>query len=114
MGVFPGLVISRNIFLMPGVKKILSLVFILTHSVADSVGKQFEIISLILLRDSFKEMGHLPLETVWSAETLLELLPLLADALGAGAVPGRASVGGPLRRERAVGGGPLRSGRAEE
>lgn len=65
------------------VAEILSLVFILTHSVADSVGKQFEIISLILLRDSFKEMGHLPLETVWSAETLLELLPLLADALGA-------------------------------
>lgn len=65
------------------ITEILSLVFTLTHSVADSVGKQFEIISLILLRDSFKEMGHLPLETVWNATTLQQLLPLLADALGA-------------------------------
>lgn len=65
------------------IAEILSLVFTLTHSVADSVGKQFEIVSLILLRDSFKEMGHLPLETVWSATTLLELLPVLTDALGA-------------------------------
>ena len=65
------------------VAEILSLVFTLTHSVADSVGKQFEIVSLILLRDSFKELGHLPLETVWNATTLLDLLPVLADALGA-------------------------------
>ena len=65
------------------ITEILGLVFTLTHSVADSVGKQFEIISLILLRDSFKEMGHLPLETVWTAATLQQLLPLLADALGA-------------------------------
>lgn len=65
------------------IAELLSLVFILTHSVADSVGKQFEIVSLILLRDSFKEMGHLPLETVWNSATLPGLLPLLADALGA-------------------------------
>ena len=65
------------------ISEILGLVFILTHSVADSVGKQFEIVSLILLRDSFKEMGHLPFETVWNATTLLELLPLLVDAIGA-------------------------------
>ncbi len=65
------------------ISEILGLVFILTHSVADSVGKQFEIVSLILLRDSFKEMGHLPFETVWNATTLLELLPVLVDALGA-------------------------------
>ncbi len=65
------------------ISELLGLVFILTHSVADSVGKQFEIISLILLRDSFKEMGHLPFETTWNAETLLELLPLLTDAIGA-------------------------------
>ena len=63
--------------------EIVGLVFTLTHSVADSVGKQFEIVSLILLRDSFKEMGHLPLETTWNTATLLELLPLLTDAIGA-------------------------------
>ncbi len=65
------------------ISEIMGLVFILTHSVADSVGKQFEIVSLILLRDSFKEMGHLPLNVEWNTETLLELLPLLTDALGA-------------------------------
>lgn len=65
------------------ISEILGLVFILTHSVADSVGKQFEIVSLILLRDAFKEMGHLPLDVKWSTEILLELLPLLTDALGA-------------------------------
>jgi len=63
--------------------EVIGLVFTLSHSVADSVGKQFEIVSLILLRNSFKEMGHLPLETAWNATTLLDLLPLLADALGA-------------------------------
>jgi hypothetical protein len=65
------------------ISEILGLVFILTHSVADSIGKQFEIISLILLRDAFKEMGHLPLDIKWSTSTLLELLPLMTDAIGA-------------------------------
>lgn len=65
------------------ISEILGLVFILTHSVADSVGKQFEIISLILLRDAFKEMGHLPLDIKWNTSTLLELLPLMTDAIGA-------------------------------
>lgn len=65
------------------ISEILGLVFILTHSVADSVGKQFEIISLILLRDAFKEMGHLPLDIAWNTDTLLELLPLMTDAIGA-------------------------------
>ncbi|SDA88909.1 hypothetical protein SAMN03080617_03124 [Algoriphagus alkaliphilus] len=36
----------------------MSLIFLFPDSVADSVGKQFEIISLILLRDAFKEFGH--------------------------------------------------------
>lgn len=65
------------------ISEILGLVFILTHSVADSVGKQFEIISLILLRDAFKEMGHLPFDIAWSTDTLMELLPLMTDATGA-------------------------------
>lgn len=65
------------------ISEILGLVFILTHSVADSVGKQFEIISLILLRDAFKEMGHLPLDVTWNTETLMNLLPLMTDAVGA-------------------------------
>ena len=65
------------------VTEILGLVFVFTHSVADSIGKQFEIISLIFLRDSFKELGHLPTNVEWNTEMLRELLPVLADALGA-------------------------------
>ena len=65
------------------ISEILGLVFVLTHSVADSVGKQFEIISLILLRDAFKEMGHLPFDIAWNTETLMELLPMMTDAVGA-------------------------------
>jgi hypothetical protein len=37
--------------------EILGLIFILPKSVADSVGKQFEIFSIILLRSAFKEFG---------------------------------------------------------
>ena len=63
--------------------EIFDLVFILTDSVADSVGKQFEIISLILLRNSFKELDHLLLSVCSDKDTLFELLQLLADAFGA-------------------------------
>jgi hypothetical protein len=38
--------------------EILGLIFILPKSVADSVGKQFEIFSIILLRSAFKEFGE--------------------------------------------------------
>jgi hypothetical protein len=63
--------------------EVFDLFFIITHSVADSVGKQFEIISLILLRSSFKELGHLPLNINWDLATLQNLMPIIADALGA-------------------------------
>jgi hypothetical protein len=63
--------------------EIFDLFFIITHSVADSVGKQFEIISLILLRSAFKELGHLPLNMSWDISSLQTLLPIIADALGA-------------------------------
>jgi len=80
VGKFFAIELSFSVLL---ISEILGLAFILTHSVADSVGKQFEIISLILLRDAFKEMGHLPLDIAWRKETLLELLPLMTDAIGA-------------------------------
>lgn len=63
--------------------EVFDLFFIITHSVADSVGKQFEIISLILLRSAFKELGHLSLEISWDTNSLQTLLPIIADALGA-------------------------------
>jgi hypothetical protein len=63
--------------------EVFDLFFIITHSVADSVGKQFEIISLILLRSSFKELGHLSLDIQWDITSLHNLLPIIADAVGA-------------------------------
>jgi len=63
--------------------EILGLIFLLPKSVADSIGKQFEIISLLLLRDAFKEFGHYMGELNWDPELLLELLPMVADGFGA-------------------------------
>lgn len=48
--------------------KAMSLIFLFPNSVADSVGKQFEIISLILLRDAFKEFGHYLGDLEWSMD----------------------------------------------
>ncbi len=63
--------------------EIFDLFFIITHSVADSVGKQFEIFSLILLRSAFKELGHLPLNISWNMQSFHDLMPIFADAIGA-------------------------------
>lgn len=63
--------------------EVLGLIFLLPKSVADAVGKQFEIISLLLLRDAFKEFGHYLGDLNWKPEFLLELLPLVSDAFGA-------------------------------
>ncbi len=40
--------------------EVVELVFSLPRSTSRSVGKQFEILALILLRDAFKELTHLP------------------------------------------------------
>ncbi|PSL03830.1 hypothetical protein CLV48_10670 [Cecembia rubra] len=63
--------------------EVLGLIFLIPKSVADAVGKQFEIISLVLLRDAFKEFGHYLGEVNWGVEFLLELLPIISDAFGA-------------------------------
>ncbi len=55
--------------------EVLSLVFTLPHSVAKSLQKQFEIISLILLRNAFKEFSHFsdPIQWSTSHETILHI-----------------------------------------
>jgi len=63
--------------------EVLGLIFIIPKSVADSVGKQFEIVSLILLRDAFKEFGHHVDEINWDITFLLDMLPVWSDAFGA-------------------------------
>lgn len=62
--------------------EVLSLVWTLAESVANSVGKQFELLSLILLRKAFLEFGNFGEPIVWS-EASDSLLHLLADATGA-------------------------------
>ncbi len=66
--------------------EIVELVFGLATSVAGAVGKQFEIFSLILLRDSFKELVYFqePIQWTLGDETAREAVQLiLTDAVGA-------------------------------
>jgi hypothetical protein len=63
--------------------EVVGLVFGLARSVANAAGKQFEIFSLILLRQSFEGFGHLnePLEWSEVRGTALEMLASCAGAL---------------------------------
>ncbi len=79
------------------VQEVVDLIFVLPCSVTKSLGKQFEILCLILLRDAFKELTHLH-EPVVPAEALSVLLPMLAD--GAGALLVFAGLGLYYRRHR--------------
>jgi hypothetical protein len=56
--------------------EVMSLVFMLPYSVARSLHKQFEIISLILLRNAFKEFSHLTNNISWetNSDSLLNIL----------------------------------------
>ncbi|NTU52141.1 MAG: hypothetical protein HGA97_00260 [Chlorobiaceae bacterium] len=61
--------------------EVFGLVFSLAKSVSVSVGKQFEILSLILLRHSFKEIVHFNEPLVWE-KALQPVLYMLANAGG--------------------------------
>ncbi len=54
--------------------EVVSLLFCLVYSVSISVGKQVEILSLVLLRDIFKEISHLHEPIHWNG-----LAPLVVD-----------------------------------
>ena len=62
--------------------EIIGLVFALAQSVAGAAGKQFEIFSLILLREAFKEFAYFGEPIVWE-EIREPVLHMLADAGGA-------------------------------
>ena len=57
------------------VLEVLSLIFVLSTSVSKSLGKQFEILTLILLRNSFKEFSHMhePISVALDSEPLLHV-----------------------------------------
>ncbi len=62
--------------------EVIALVFSLVHSVSESVGKQFEILSLILLRSTFKEFVHFTEPIHWT-KLSEPIYHILADAVGA-------------------------------
>lgn len=63
--------------------EVIELVFGLASSVSQSVGKQFEIFSLILLRQSFKDFSEVPEPLKWPAspDTVLHILSSAVGAL---------------------------------
>lgn len=65
--------------------EVVSLIFVLPCSVSKSVGKQFEILALILLRNSFKELIYLP-EPIQLGTDLVPVLRIFADGFGALAI----------------------------
>lgn len=92
MGVFPtGIaeVVKDNYFFAVEVVfrillaiEIVTMVFVLAYSVSDSIAKQFEILSLILLRQAFKEFSYveLPLDL---ENDYLPITYMLSDIFGA-------------------------------
>ncbi len=62
--------------------EIVGLVFALAQSVANAAGKQFEIFSLILLREAFKEFQYFEEPIAWE-EIREPVMHMLADAGGA-------------------------------
>ncbi len=64
------------------VYEVIELVFSMAHSVATSVGKQFEIFSLILLRSSFKEFTYFEQPIDWH-KVGDPMRHIMADAVGA-------------------------------
>lgn len=62
--------------------EMISLVFVIPQSIANSIGKQIEILSLVLLRSSFKEFSHynfqLPLQS-----QLESVYKMVSDGVGA-------------------------------
>jgi hypothetical protein len=62
--------------------EIISLIFTLPCSFSQSVGKQFEILSLILMRNAFKELANLP-EPITFAGNEDAILRILSDGFGA-------------------------------
>jgi len=66
--------------------EVISLVFALAKSVATAVGKQLEIMSLILVRQSFKELTKFSEPIEWNQTVRDQVVYILSDAFGALAI----------------------------
>jgi hypothetical protein len=83
------------------VLELVALVFALGHSVADSVGKQFELLSLILLRKAFLEVSTFGEPVVWSHAS--PAVPhVVVDMVGALAVFALVGLYYRVQRHRAI------------
>jgi len=77
--------------------ELFGLIFVLPQSVAKSVGKQFELLSLIFLRDGFKEFSHIGTNFNW--EHLQDsLIPMVVYGFGAIAIFSLISITGSLQK----------------
>jgi hypothetical protein len=63
--------------------EVISLIFAIAKSVAIAAGKQLEIMSLILVRQSFKELSTLSEPIEWSDQVGHQVLYILSDGFGA-------------------------------
>lgn len=61
--------------------ELLALIFVMPNSVGVSVGKQLEILSLILIRSAFKEFSHFEEPVIWD-NLDGPVLKMIADAFG--------------------------------
>ena len=61
--------------------EMVSLVFVIPQSIANSIGKQIEILSLILLRSSFKEFSHYEF-TIPIQNQLESVFKMVSDGMG--------------------------------
>jgi hypothetical protein len=70
-------------FSMLLILEVMSLIFVLSSSVTRSIGKQFEILSLILLRHSFQELSHMhePIDIIADQIPALHILTSSTAAL---------------------------------
>lgn len=81
--------------------EVASLILALARSVADSVGKQFELLALILIREAFLEFGRAAEPVEW-AHVANTVLPMLAEMGGALAVFALLDVYYRLQRHQAI------------
>ncbi|MCB0474248.1 MAG: hypothetical protein KDC69_01165 [Flavobacteriaceae bacterium] len=65
--------------------ELLSLIFVLPKSVASSVSKQFELLSLIFIRSGFKEFSHIE-DFQWNSIMSTSILNMFSYAFGALAI----------------------------
>lgn len=79
------LIAIESAFLLLLIYEVISLIFSLARSTSTSVGKQFEVLSLFLLRDTFKTFSHFQEPLSWDQIEPV-IIPIMATNIGALAI----------------------------